>query len=538
MSMCNCVCRRQSIGGLCLMALLLSTVSTQKTFGQQPAAKPDVQSPSDVAAQDVAAQIKQLNDAISRTQAQLEESQKQLEQMRQQLNALQQVVAQSGTQSGSTGVTTAAATPDTAGKKDEAAAKTPTLDEVAEQQAMQASQLATHEQSKVESASRYPVRVSGLLLFNAFVNTGGVDVNASPTVAMPGNGVTGMSVSQTVLGLDATGPHLYGARSFADVRIDFFGNSGTTSSTSTFSGYYSTGSLVRLRTMHAGVQWADTGVRVELDRPIISPDAPTSLTAVAQPALAWAGDLWTWNPQVVLAHDFHLNQQRALRFEAALMDVTDAPYSSAQYAIPSGTASNSNERSRWPAVQAHISLLGKQDQYGRNHLGIGGYFAEHHTTVNRDFDSWAATLDYRIAIGPHVEFSTSAYRGLGLGGLGGGAYKDFLYEYYATSGHTFFHALDDVGGWAQLKERVNQRLEFNQAFGVDNAFTGQVRRYYVDNTNVYANLVRNQIFTGNVIYSPSNSLQFSFEYRHMNSFVDVGAGNTTNVIGLAAGYKF
>jgi hypothetical protein len=41
-----------------------------------------------------------------------------------------------------------------------------------------------------------------------------------------------------------------------------------------------------------------------------------------------------------------------------------------------------------------------------------------------------------------------------------------------------------------------------------------------------------------VIYSPSAYLLFSLEYRHLDSFPVLGLPTGTNIIGLAAGYKF
>jgi hypothetical protein len=102
----------------------------------------------------------------------------------------------------------------------------------------------------------------------------------------------------------------------------------------------------------------------------------------------------------------------------------------------------------------------------------------------------------------------------------------------------YFRALDDVGGWAQFKERLSERLEFNAAFGIDNAFANELRHYAVPGGTAYQNLSRNRTYTGNVIYSPSASLQFSLEYRHLESSPVIGLPAGSNIIGLGAGYKF
>jgi hypothetical protein len=477
---------------------------------------------------------------MARTQAQLEQSQRQLDEMRKQLSELERQMAESGTNTQSpSGPSSVSSSSSQASPETTSAA----MQDIRERQAMQESQIATQAQSKVESESRYPIKITGLLLLNGFVNTGAVDMAATPTVALPGAGSTGATLRQTTLGIDARGPHLFGAHSYADLRVDFDGNPTSSSSTTTYSGYYDANTtLLRLRTAHAGLQWKHTEAYFSLDHPIFNPDTPTSLTAVAIPALAWSGNLWTWNPQVGINQDFGSSDSLSLRVQAALIDVGNAPLSPPR---ASGTAAVSapttSEQSRWPGVEARIALRGPvgNNSQNRSHLGIGGYFAPHYSTaLGHGFDSWAGTLDARLMLPARLEFTGSFYRGQALGGLGAGTYKDFVYRADRDSGRYYFRPLDDVGGWVQLKERVSERMEFNAAFGIDNSFAKRVRRYAVPGGTTYQNLFRNITYTGNVIYSPSAYLQFSLEYRHLGSSTVIGLPASSNIIGLGAGYTF
>jgi hypothetical protein len=487
-------------------------------------------------------QIQQLTDAMVRVQSQLEQSQRQLDEMRQQLAALQLQMAQQTppTQSSFPSTPPASSTQAAAASSQAAAAPTASdIQEIRDRQAIAESQIATHEQTKVESESKYPIKITGLLLLNAFVNTRAVDMPATPTVAIPGSGSTGATVRQTVLGFDASGPHLFGARSYADLRVDFDGNSQTNSTSPVYTGYYTTNSIfLRLRTAHAGLQWQHTKASFSLDRPIFSPDLPTSLAAVAEPPLAWSGNLWTWNPQVEVTQDLPIAATRDLRFQAALIDVGDAPVSPLISSPSTIMPPTSAEQSRWPGVEARIALLGPRSQEEGSHLGVGGYFAPHLSPFGERFDSWAATLDTRLLLPARLQLSGSFYRGLALGGLGGGGYKDFAFRYDADSGGYYFRPLDDVGGWAQLKEKINERVQLNAAFGIDNVFAHELRRYAVAGGSMYQNLARNHSFTGNVIFSPSAYLLFSLEYRHLNSIPVTGSPIGANVIGVVAGYKF
>ena len=476
-------------------------------------------------------QIQKLTESMARTQAQVEQSQRQLDEMRRELTALQHQLAQSG----STAATSPSTTPSPS------AAMAAAIDDLRERQAMQESQIATHEQTKVESESKYPVKITGLLLLNGFVNTNAVDMAATPTVALPGAGSTGASVRQTVLGLDARGPHMFGARSYADLRVDFDGSPQSNGTATNYSGYYNSNTtLLRLRTAHAALQWEHTEAYFSLDRPIFSPDTPTSLTAVAEPPLAWSGNLWTWNPQVGVTQDFGFAGSRGVRLQAALIDVGDAPLSPVISASgnTAGTPPSTAEQSRWPGVEARVALLGSELKDDGSHFGVGGYFAPHHTSLGHNFDSWTGTLDGRLLLPAHLQLSGSFYRGLALGGLGGGAYKDFAYRADLDSGGFYFRALDDVGGWAQLKEKLNEQMELNAAFGLDDVFADELRRYAVPGGAMVQNLARNRTYTGNVIYSPRAYLLFSIEYRHLESSPVVGLPAGSNIIGLGAGYKF
>jgi hypothetical protein len=494
------------------------------------------------ASENLSARVQQLTADMARTEAQLKESQRELDEMRRELSDLQRQTAEAGSPAAPADSALLPSDPPSASTPEESSGSSDsTLAEVREHQALQQSEIATQAQSKVESASKYPVKVTGMLLMNGFKNTSAVDLAANPSVALNGPGNAGASVRQTQLGFDASGPRIFGARSFADLRVDFYGSPGSGASTANYNGYYSSSSaLVRLRTAHAGLYWDRTQAYFALDRPILSPDAPTSLTATAIPALAWSGNLWTWNPQAVITQEFALRGPTSLELQGALIDAGDAPLTPATALSTTGMAAppSSAEQTSEPGGEARIAITGPDRNDGRSHFGIGGYVAPHSTALGHRFDAWAATFDLRVPLFARLELSGNSYRGAGLGGLGEGAYKDFVYSSNTYTGGYYFRLLDDVGGWAQLKERATERLEFNAAIGMDNDFAHELRSYYVDGGTMVQNLARNRTITGNVIYSPSAYLLFSLEYRRLTSTPVEGVASDANIIGLGAGYKF
>ena len=137
---------------------------------------------------------------------------------------------------------------------------------------MLSAEVRQHEQTKVESASKFPVRFHGLVLFNAFVNEGVVDQPDLPTSALeraPGqsHGSAGAGLRQTMLSFEGTGPTLWKGHLFADASMDFFGGM-TAGSLSAPAG------LVRMRTAGISWEWANDLLRAGYDGPLISPLSP------------------------------------------------------------------------------------------------------------------------------------------------------------------------------------------------------------------------------------------------------------------------
>ncbi len=465
--------------------------------------------------------IDRLTAAVAKAQAQMEAYQHELLELRQQLIALQQQVA---AERAATRPAEQSAAVNAGG--DQASAKVAaTLEEIQERQAAAESQIATHDVTKVETQSKYPLTVTGLVLFNGFVNTRQVDIPSSPAYAIPGSGSSGLSLQQTVLGLDARGPHLFNATSHADLRVDFFA-SGAQSS-------YAVSGLLRLRTAHAALKWQSTEAFAELDRSILEPNEPSSLVAIAQPELAWAGNLWTWNPQIGASHRFALTDSSHIEAQAALIDTFDPQLPGAPASTSPATQS---ELSRWPGTEARIAFLHKENGIGTE-IGAGGYFSPHRTSYGDSYDAWAGTVDFRRTLAKYFEMTANAYRGQSLGGVGGGGYVN--YYLYDEGTHVRVRALEDVGGWAQLKAKAGQRLELNAGYGIDNPFANEVHSaLWTPGTTYYLGLARNRSYYTNAIFSPSAYLIFSLEYRRFWSNYSIGPTNISDGIGIGAGYRF
>src|SRR5579863_1467604 len=157
---------------------------------------------------------------MDRMQQQLDAAEREIEEYRSALDTLRRQV-----QAMSDGGAPASAP----GSADDASALRQAVADLREEQSVEQSEIAVHEQAKVETRSRYNLKVGGLVLFNAFQNMGQVDSIDVPAIAearTPGtsHGTEGASLRQSLITLDATGPQFWGARTYANVQMDFFGD--------------------------------------------------------------------------------------------------------------------------------------------------------------------------------------------------------------------------------------------------------------------------------------------------------------------------
>ena len=251
-----------------------------------------------------------------------------------------------------------------------------------------------------------------------------------------------------MLGLDASGPHLWGAKSYGDLNVDFW--SGASSAN------YASAGAVRLRTAHARLEWPNRSLGVALDRPLLSPWEPTSWVTVAEPALAWSGNLWTWSPQVEFRQSAIFNH---FDFGVGLID-PPAPnsYTQGQSNLPSQpNLPSASERSRQPGYDSRIGFSSSFNGRPIN-LGAGGYYSRQSYPYDHHVDAWAASADWDMVLHPALRFSGELYRGRAIGGLGGGAFKDYV----SSTAEHYLNGLNAAGGWGQAKVTFASTLEANR----------------------------------------------------------------------------
>jgi hypothetical protein len=503
-----------------------------QTYTTQPQSDPPLSAAEAQRMADIEHRLDVVTDALVRTQQTLQKSLSEIQTLRSQLGALRAQSESAAADPSEARLQTVAPDSDQSAIQMSPRPQSDLQALHEEQEAMQA-EIKQHEQIKVESASKYPLRLTGLVLFNAFSNAGVVDNVDLPTLALPrepGNshGSAGATMRQTLLGLEATGPTFAGARSFASVSMDFFG--GTTTNEY---GYTSSSGLVRMRQAQVSLDWNKTMVQAAYTVPLISPLSPTSYATVAQPAFSASGNLWTWSPQLRVEHRLALSDVQSIALEGGLIDPESPGYTSDQLDSPV-------EASRRPGYEARVSY--HDSAVGSAHplvLGVGGYSASQYYNSNTQIHAWAATADWQVPVLKWFEVTGEAYRGRALGGLGGGLYKDVVEVTNPVTGLPQINGVETVGGWSQVKVRFSATLEANAAFGLDDALSGNFYGLAPSpSPNPLQRYARNSSVMGNIIFRPKTYLILSPEYRHLLTWPYTGPVNVANVFTLSAGYQF
>ena len=385
-------------------------------------------------------------------------------------------------------------------------------------------------QTKVESGSKYRVRLSGIVLLNTAITRGAVDNLDFPQMATPAatpgtSGAFSGSLRQSQIGIEAFGPDIAGARTSANVKFDFAGGFPDIPNGSALG-------IVRLRTGTIRLDWENTSLVAGQDALFISPLTPTSLASLAIPALSYSGNLWTWTPQIRVEHRIHLSSDSSLLLEAGILDSLTGDIPTQQYRSPTV-----GEQSGQPAYASRIAWTGKV--FGKDlTLGSGGYYGRQNWGFGRNVDGWAATFDATLPLGSLFDLSAEAYRGRAVGGLSGGIGQSIVLSGPIANADSIIHGLDSVGGWLQLKIKPKTNFEVNLAYGLDNPFASELRAFPASGAFYGSLLSRNLSPFANFIYRVRSDVLVSVEYRRLQTYTLDSNANSANQITLSVGYLF
>ena len=389
------------------------------------------------------------------------------------------------------------APPETPPEAEAGAPPAQTLDERVD---IQQARIDEQAQTKVEASQRFPIRIAGMALFNAFMNSrtsGGVDY---PVVATtPGPGHDGATVRQSIVGLEFGGsPAIWGGKVRGSLYMDFFAGA--------------TNSAMRVRTASIGVDWKTRSVVAGLEKPIFNPREPSSLAQVGISPLTGAGNLWLWLPQVRVEQEFAFTSRTGLRAQIGAVQTREiGPYV--------GTVTPEAAR---PAAEGRFNFHHAFDDERRLEFATGFHTSTTHAG-GFSIPSNLYAFDWFYNPLRAVEFTGVFYSGQNVAHLGSGTRQGFgVYRSYA-------YAVESKGGWGQITLHALPRLDFH-------LFAGQVDDANHDLSK--GSIGKNLLFGGNAYFKVAPNVLVGLETTQVRTMY-IGQGvRINNHYDLALAYLF
>jgi len=362
-------------------------------------------------------------------------------------------------------------------------------------------------QSNVESEHRLPVQLTGMLLFNAFLNGRSSNNQGYPVAASASVGQTsgGATLRQSVIGLKFQGPDIFaGGKISGSVYMDFFDGLATTQT-----------QFMRLRIASLDFDWKNTTFSVGQDKPIISPREPNSIAQVGVSPLTAAGNLWQWEPQARIEQRFGLGEDTGLLAQVGVFQTSEGTNT-----IPSEY--QSSLAAARPSLEGRFEFWHQFERGRRIEVAPGFHVSSSHV-AGQSVPSDVYSVDWLIRPAPRIDFSGMFFGGENVAVLGA------LRQGIVFRDPTAPHAVSSRGGWAQLSFRATGRLSFN-------FYGGQQ-----DDRNrdlLTGGIGKNQTYAGNVMYRFGQNVLASFEASQTRTTY-IGSGTRLNPhYDLAFAYLF
>lgn len=361
-------------------------------------------------------------------------------------------------------------------------------------------------QTKVQAASRYPVQLTGMALFNLWWTGpfGGDQQFPTSAQVVRGRANAGGTFRQSVVGFRFSGPEVAGGgRVSGSLHTDFFAGTGN-----------SLNQLLRVRVASVQFDWKNFTVMGGQEKPLIAPREPTSLAQVGVSPLTGAGNLWRWIPQARVERRFGLGAAAGLRAEAGVVQTNEtATVVSEEYA---GKVAPSR-----PGFEGRLEFWRYFSSDRRIEVAPGFHASTSHVAGGR-IPSRIVSLDWLLRPAARLEFTGAFFHGRNVTVLGA-LRQGFMIEGGRARG------VLARGGWGQLAFRVNSRLTLH-------AFTGQQ-----DDRNsdlAPGRIGKNLVFGANSMYRVAPNVLVSFEGASIRTYF-LGAGlRTVNHYDLALAYQF
>ncbi len=394
-----------------------------------------------------------------------------------------------------------------------APAPPPTLEE---RVAIQEARTSEQAQVKVESSHRFPIRLTGMALFNTYLSgpnaSGDIFTTAAPT---PSRNIGGGTFRQSIIGIEYFGPTTFGGGQIrGNLFMDFFG------------GFNDNGSNpLRIRTANMEIDWKTRTFAVGLEKAIFAPREPTSLAIVGVSPLTSAGNLWRWQPQVRFEQRIALSDATDLTAQVGLIQTAeDSTVNGLGTPVYDGRGGLEGgfERRR-PGLEGRFEVAHRFSDTRRIEIAPGFHVSDSHvldvTVPSRIFSG-----DWLIAPFSKLEFTGAFFKGENVQHLGA------LRQGVTVLPNGRPIPVHSVGGWGQLAFNPGGKLMFHLMAGVHD-----------DRSSDLAGPQRigqNRIGAANIMYRLAPNVVGSFEVMNVRTNY-LGLGwRLQNRLDLALAYQF
>jgi regulator of replication initiation timing len=361
-------------------------------------------------------------------------------------------------------------------------------------------------QTKVESSQKFPIKLTGMALFNLFYNTrhsGGLD---DPLIASQAGGriASGASFRQSIIGLEYSGSRtLFGGKAGGSLFMDFY------------DGLVEGSTLpLRLRTANFHVDWETRTISVGYEKAIFNPRSPNSYMTVGVGPLWASGNLWRWQPQVKFEQRFHAGDSTKFTAQGGFLQTfEDAGVS------PALAPSLQHRR---PSVEGRFEIDQRLWRDKRVAFAPGFHLSTSHVG-GVSIPSHIFSMDWLLNPVARLEITGAFFDGINVAHLGG------LRQGIVLRPNGIPIGVHAQGGWAQASFAATKRLTLNLFAGTEDARNSELLR---------GSIGRNLSGGGNLMFRLAPNVVVSFEtMQWRTSYIGVGT-RLNNRYDLALAYLF
>ncbi len=367
-------------------------------------------------------------------------------------------------------------------------------------------QVAEFAQTKVESSTKFPVKFFGTIASNTFWNSNDTDWLDIPNIATANNGGSfSSSMRQTRIGASIDGPEVGKFKTSGVFAMDFFGGISNFATGQTMG-------IPRLLYAYARLDGRKTSFEIGQDQMIFAPRNPTSLAAMAFPALYRSGNLYLRAPQLRVEQTVASGSAGEFRVTTGILAPIggDLNAPALQFAPPN----LAGERSRKPGVQTRLSWRAAPAgpyEKPKWEFGASGHYSQEKYGATTA-PSYAYSADGDATFG-RFGFGAELFNGRNIDAFGGAVGQ----------------LAKSRGGFVEARIATTQQLSFNTGIGTDRLYKWRpFNPAQKDNTSAF----------WNAIYQFTPEFAGSLEYRHQRTGNAPTGKADNNHFNLTFNYSF